>query len=265
MFEQPPKPACIAPRKSGISKHREESLGTYMNFLSAYGNVQKYEPARRELIECVRVKMAAVFDSSNPASPLAYDASQTALVLMDFQNLIVGRGGVMGKEALAKAKVMRDWALERKVMVLHSVVDVQRRPPAICKGSERINAMLEAAANNPRAGEEAEEIAFSQQDHEYIALKFPGHISALKSEGARDILSEHGIKSLILCGLSTSGCVLRTSMPATDDGFVVSVIEDACGDPVPGLHDTLMKNVIPARCHVATAEEFIQQWDGKRN
>ncbi len=265
MFDAPPKLVCVAPPKSVNSKTKHKSLETYLDFLSTYGKLLKDEPVRRELVESINGKMAAIFDASNPASPLAYSASQTALLLMDFQGMIIARGGDAAKEALAKAKVMSDWALSRNIMVLHSIVDVKGRPPATCKGFERIVKLLEAAAADPNGGEEPDEIAFSQRDHEYIALKHPGHNSALKSKGAMEILSEHNIKSLILCGLSTSGCVLRTTMPAADEGFIVSVIEDACMDPVPGLHDTLMNNVLPARAHVATAEDFIQHWGGKAN
>ena len=49
-------------------------------------------------------------------------------------------------------------------------------------------------------------------------------------------------------------------MPATDEGFVVSVIQDGAADPVEGLHDTLMRTVLPSRANVATAEQFIEQW-----
>ena len=263
MFEVPPKSVSVAPPKSAISRRKHQSLETYIDFLSTYKDVKKCEPARKELIESVKCNMAAMFDASNPASPLAYPASQTALLLMDFQGMIIARGGDAAREALAKAKVMHDWALSRNIMVLHSIVDVHGKPPATCKGVDRISKLLEAAAAEPGGSEEPEEIAFSRRDREYIALKHPGHNSALKSKGAMEILREHSIQSLILCGLSTSGCVLRTTMPAADEGFIVSVIEDACMDPVPGLHDTLMKSVIPARGHVATAEEFIHQWAGK--
>ena len=145
--------------------------------------MQKYEPARKELIECFNGKMAAIFDVSNPASPLAYHASETALLLMDFQGMIVARGGNAAREALAKAKVMRDWALSRDIMVLHSIVDVRGKPPATCKGVERINKLLEAAAAEPSASEEPEEIAFSQRDGEYIAFKHPGHNSGAEVQG----------------------------------------------------------------------------------
>ena len=120
--------------------------------------------------------------------------------------------------------------------------------------------MLDGVGKDRDAAEEPTEIAFSKAAGEYIVLKHPGFASALKSSGAMDLLSEHGIKSLILCGISTSGAVLRTAMPATDEGFVVSVIQDACADPVESLHDALVKSVLPSRAHVATAGQFMDAW-----
>jgi nicotinamidase-related amidase len=204
--------------------------------------------------------MAAIFDSSDPASPLAYNASQTALLLMDFQTFIVDRVEA-GKAAMDKAVKMRDWARQNDVMVVHCVVDVQGVPPATKKGAQRLTEMLTELAKDKSAIEEPTEIAFSQADDEYIVLKQPGVISALKSKGAVELLKEHNIQSLILCGLSTSGVVLRTALPATDDGFVVSVIEDACADPKEDLHETLMKSVLPSRAHVTNVGEFLEQWE----
>lgn len=204
--------------------------------------------------------MAAIFDPSNPASPLAYGASQTALLLLDFQVFIIDRCGPEGLTALAKGKAMRDCAFKHKVMVVHSVVDIDGKPPSTCKGAERITKMLEGIANDRDAAEEPTEISFGKREGAYLVLKYPGFLSGLKSAGAMELLREHGIKSLILCGIATSGAVLRTAMPATDEGFVVSVIQDACLDPVEGLHDTLIKSVLPSRAHVATAEEFMSKW-----
>ena len=120
--------------------------------------------------------------------------------------------------------------------------------------------MLEEASKDRAAAEEPTEIAFSKADGEYIVLKHPGFHSGLKSSGAADLLSEHGIKSLIFCGLSTSGAVLRTAMPAADEGFIVTVVRDACADPIEGLHDTLLKSVLPSRAHIVTAEDFMDNW-----
>lgn len=262
MFELPPKSVYLAPPKSDNSRSSEWSLSSYTRFLSTYGDLQRFEPAKKGLVEEVKCKMAAIFDPADPASPLAYDASQTALVLMDFQHFVIEQCAG-GQEALAKAKMMRDWALERKIMVLHSIADISGTVPEKCKSGERLRRILGEMSKEPSRAEEPEEIAFSRRDREYITLKSPGHINGLKNQGAQDLLKQHGIKNLILCGVATSGCVLRTSMPVTDDGYVVSVIEDACADPKVALHDTLVKDVIPSRVHVATAEEFMKQWSGK--
>lgn len=258
-----PNSVSPAPNKSAISAQPDGLLNSYTQFLTKYQKLYNSPPTSKARTGIQNPTMAAIFSRSNPASPLAYSADQTALLLMDFQGLIVDRCGSIGREALAQAVIMRNWALSRKIIVLHSVVDVHGKPPPTCKGAERITAMLESVAGDPKAAEEPTEIAFSQSNGEYIALKHPGFISGLKSKGAMDLLKERDIQSLIICGLSTSGAVLRTAMPATDEGFVVSVIQDACADPVDGLHDTLMKSVLPSRAHVATAEEFLKQWDGK--
>ncbi|KAF1348239.1 Isochorismatase hydrolase [Lizonia empirigonia] len=93
-------------------------------------------------------------------------------------------------------------------------------------------------------------------------LRTPGYVSALKSPGLLDFLQEKGIQSLVLTGLSTSGCVLRTAVPATDAGFVVTVLSDACADQSRELHDILMDKVLPTRAHVTTATEFLQRYGG---
>ena len=54
----------------------------------------------------------------------------------------------------------------------------------------------------------------------------------------------------------TSGAELRTAIPATDEGTVITVIKDACAGSVEDLHETL-KTALPSRAHVATAEEFL--------
>lgn len=82
----------------------------------------------------------------------------------------------------------------------------------------------------------------------------------LKSQGLESLPSSHDTKSVVLCGISTSGCVLSTARAAADDGYIVTVIEDACSDPVAGLHDVLVQKVLPSQAHVATAEEFQEQW-----
>lgn len=278
MSEQPkPKPASTAPLNPPDSK---QALASYLRFLQSYHldrrfpgpsadippehRVEELTPSEVTTLlpRClVHPEMSAIFDPTDPSSPLHYPVAQTALLLLDFQGLTIRLCGPGGKDATAKAKQMRDWALKKNMMILHSITDLTGVPPAICKGADRILKVLSTAKNDRDAAEEPTELAFSQQHNEYITLKSPGVISGLKSHGAMELLIEHGIKSLIICGLSTSGCVMRTAVPATDDAFIVSIISDACADPRDGLHEMLVEKVLPSRAHVATAEEFIREWE----
>jgi nicotinamidase-related amidase len=90
--------------------------------------------------------------------------------------------------------------------------------------------------------------------------RVPGHISALKSPGLLDYLKEKGIKSLVLSGLSTSGCVLRTAVTATDAEFATTVISDACADGDGELHRVILDKIFPSRGHVKSAADFQKEF-----
>lgn len=52
--------------------------------------------------------MAAILDASIAASPLSVSNSETALILADYQNLIIGMLGDKGDGIMASAKYLRD-------------------------------------------------------------------------------------------------------------------------------------------------------------
>ncbi|KAK5114121.1 hypothetical protein LTR62_002691 [Meristemomyces frigidus] len=200
---------------------------------------------------------------NDPASPLHYPAAQTCLLLMDFQNFIIEMCGPVGTAAVSQAKHMLDWAHKNDILVLHSIVDLGAPPASNSKRKDRLIALVDSLKKQPQAVAEHEDLAFNQHvTNDHIVLKTPGIISGLKARGAMELLAERGIKSLLICGLSTSGCVLRTVVPATDDGFVVSVIRDACADPKEGLHEVLMGEVLGSRAWVVGGEEFRREWEG---
>ena len=127
MPSKSPKAEAVAPAKPEISSEVRKVLHAYMKFLAAtsklYSSTLLEEPPPHPL-DSPGWAMATVFDESNPASPLAYSASQTALVLMDFQGVLIERAGSAAKTALAKGAAMREWALSHEILTLHSVVDV---------------------------------------------------------------------------------------------------------------------------------------------
>jgi maleamate amidohydrolase len=63
----------------------------------------------------------------------------------------------------------------------------------------------------------------------YASAFFATHLAAL--------LTSMGIDTLIITGVSTSGCVRATALDACQNGFLPFVVREACGDRHPGPHE----------------------------
>ncbi|KAI5458820.1 Isochorismatase-like protein [Mariannaea sp. PMI_226] len=204
---------------------------------------------------------------SNPApdlsSPFSYNGSTTALLLLDFHSLLVDVvGGAKAAAAVSVAANMRTWAKSQGITVIHALIDIDDTPFPTCKDAKRI---LEFAAAMKKSGaEESPQLGQSLDDNEVMFKRKPGYVSALKSPGIEEFLAKKGIKSLIMTGLSTSGCVLRTAYPAADAEFVVSVISDACADRDEEVHELVLKKLLPSRAHVGSASQFQQEYENAR-
>lgn len=199
--------------------------------------------------------MQAVFVPSDNTTPGGYQPSKTALLLLDFHSLFVQKaGGPNAPAALATAAKIRVWAKSQGIVVVHALIDVDKAPYPTCKGAERVSAVI--SAMKAGGGEEAEDLRQNYDNGDITFTRTPGHVSALKSPGLQDFLHEKGIQSLILTGLSTSGCVLRTALSATDEEYVVTIISDACADSDQGIHDMLTQKLMLSRAYVTTAAEF---------
>ena len=87
--------------------------------------------------------------------------------------------------------------------------------------------------------------------NEETVTRAPGVVSAIKSRDMMHFLRDRWhVEHLVIGGISTSGCVLSTVQEAADLNFLVTVVEDACFDPDPGVHQFVLDHVIPMTAHV---------------
>ncbi len=61
--------------------------------------------------------------------------------------------------------------------------------------------------------------------------------SAFFGTSLAETLSREGIDTLLITGLSTSGCVRATALDALQSGFAPFVVREACGDRHPAPHE----------------------------
>jgi len=197
----------------------------------------------------------------DPTMPSYYSPSETALLLIDFYSLFVERVGLSGANALSTAVDMRNWAKQCGMHVIHCLIDITSQPAPTTKGVERLASILASMKSNDGHMEPAALFEDSEDDVQFT--RRIGHVSGLKSPGLENFLQEKGVKSLVVTGLSTSGCVLRTAAAGCDADFVVSVIEDACADREQDVHDALVGKVLRNRGYVYKAATFQAEMESR--
>lgn len=197
------------------------------------------------------------------ASPFSYSAADSTLLILDYHTLFVEASGA--HKAAETTKKLKQWAIEQNIPVAHALLDNSKdcNPASTTKGLERTTQILSRLRDDQAQFEEPVGIR-AERVSEMVFTRVPGLVSALTSKQPYDIvdwLRQRNCKSLILCGLSTSGCTLRTAISASDMGFVVSVIADACHDRDVEVHRVVLDKILPTRAHVFTREELKTQWE----
>ena len=191
---------------------------------------------------------------ADPADPGFYPPSQTALLLLDFHKMFLQHARTTANSAVARAAEMRKWATSHGIFVIHALINTSKQPLGTCKDANRYNTIV-AAMVSSGTSDEPTSLTDGADAGKLTFTRRPGHISALKSPGLMEFLYEKGIKSLILTGMSTSGCVLRTALQATDEEFVVTVVRDGCADADGELHEVLLGKLLSWRGYVMNAAE----------
>jgi len=81
--------------------------------------------------------------------------------------------------------------------------------------------------------------------------------SALTGTNLRLILSNMGIKNLVMTGIFTDQCVSSTVRSLADESFNVLLLEDGCAAGTQELHDRELEILNMIYCHVMSSEELM--------
>jgi maleamate amidohydrolase len=136
------------------------------------------------------------------------------------------------EKALASALRVREAAHAAQVPVI--LTNVVYHPKAIDGGRffEKSRPLRYFLAGNPMgawpAGLEPRE------DELIVSKQYP---SAFFGTSLASTLTSLGVDSVLLTGLTTSGCIRATCVDAMSHGFRTIVIADACGDRHPAPHE----------------------------
>ncbi|MEZ4553696.1 MAG: isochorismatase family cysteine hydrolase [Dehalococcoidia bacterium] len=165
----------------------------------------------------------------------AVDRDRAAVVIMDFQQGIVGTVARDPEGTVQRAAAVLAAARAASVPVIH----------VVHRGG-RFEAESPDVAIHP---------GVAPSEGERVLTKT--RAGSFSTTGLDVLLRETGRDQLVLMGVATSGCVLSTLRWAADLGFGLVVVKDACDDADEEVHRVLTEKIYPRQASVVTAAEFV--------
>jgi nicotinamidase-related amidase len=185
------------------------------------------------------------------------DPARTAVLIMDYQNDIVGMlaEDVRGP-LIEKASTILKEARQAKIQVIYVIVRFRDGYPEVnpqnklfsgLKQSGRFIEGTPGAEIDPRVAPQSGDIVVTKR-----------RVGAFSTTDLETILRAKNINKLVLFGISTSGVILSTVRWAADMDYSLVVVSDACADRDPEVHRVLMDKVFPWQATVVTSREFLK-------
>jgi nicotinamidase-related amidase len=181
------------------------------------------------------------------------DASDIALLVMDFQQGVVERLGDPAVMDAARRAV--DAARQAGVLVVYVRVAFRDGYPEVA-ASNRTFAAITAGSASFTEEDPATRIHGDLKPRADEPVVVKRRVSAFAGSDLDVILRARGARTLALAGIATSGVVLSTLREAADRDFGLSVLSDACADGDPEVHRVLLEKVFPRQADVLTVEDW---------
>ena len=182
---------------------------------------------------------------------------RAALVIIDMQYATGSRQGGLGRKLTADGSTLGDYRFDR---IERSVLPCTLRLREMFNRLQRPVLHVTLGAARPDGADAPVHIRqllvefknyVGSREHEILdELKpLPGEhvlrkttIGAFASTNIDSLLRALGCEQLYMAGVSTNMCVETTAREAADRGYLVTMVEDACGTTHEDLHHVTLRN-----------------------
>lgn len=178
-----------------------------------------------------------------------------ALLLMDFQNAIIGMAGDQSPPLLERVQQARKAARAAGMAVMHvRVAFTEADYAAISPRNKSFAALGKSRFLTDGTAPAAIHDALAPAADEEVFTKH--RVGALSTTSLEARLKARGIDTLVLAGIATSGVVLSTLRDAADRDYRLFVLADCCADMDPEVHRVLIEKVFPRQADVIDLARF---------
>jgi len=192
-----------------------------------------------------------------PKAALTVDRSHTALLVMDYQNDIVGMVPEGARAPLLdKAAEVIKAARHAHLPIIYVVVRFRDGYPEVSRQNKRF-AMLKESGRL-REGTPGADIHAAVAPEKGDILVTKRRVGAFSTTDLDSILRANGITTLAMFGIASSGAILSTVRWAADMDYPMIVVSDACADMDSEVHRVLMEKILPMQATIVTAQEFVK-------
>ena len=202
------------------------------------------------------------------------DAARAALAMIDLQYATGSRQGALARKLQADGSSVGDYRFKRiEQSVLPNTTRLREHFTQLGRPilHVTIGAALADASDAPihmrklfvefrnHIGSREHEIVdeLKPRPGEHVLRKTT--IGAFASTNIDSLLRALGCEQLYLTGVSTNMCVETTAREAADRGYLVTLVEDACGTTHEDLHHNTMRNFQRLFGRVKSTAEALQE------
>lgn len=195
---------------------------------------------------------------ASPSSSLVLDRRRTAVMIMDYQSMIVenfsGGGGAalldVAQRVLGTARKGSDGPT-----VIYIVVGFRPGFPEVSPNNQGFSAIKKSNRFDPSSPGVAIHSSVAPQQGDIVVTKH--RVGAFLGTDLDMILRAKQIDTLVLLGIATSGVVLSTVRYAADADYRIVVVRDGCADADPEVHRVLLDKVFPRQTTVTDSATVI--------
>ncbi len=187
---------------------------------------------------------------------LSIDRDRTALLVMDYQNDIVGSVSASERPGLLhRASAVVAATRNAGVPVVYVVVSFRPGHPEVSARNKSFSAMK--STGRLREGTPGAEVHGSVRPDPGEVVVTKRRVGAFSTTDMETVLRSMGVTNLVLAGISTSGVVLSTVRWAADADYEIVVLADCCADPDPEVHRVLTEKIFPRQATVARSLDYL--------